>query len=199
MVALVAAMAMVAGCGSTVANARRPAGQAQALDSETVEAGTGDTSVDAAATSGAATSSASSGGSSGTVRRGAPSGPTPVAAKPPTAVGDGVTADKIYVGLASVSNGGAANAALGVALSAGDPKRTAEIVLEDINAKGGVAGRKLEPVFHEIDGTTTDTVEVISQQTCDDWTQDHKVFAGFAAGTSTMLQCMHNRGAALHI
>ena len=195
-IALVAAMAMVAGCGSTVANARRPSGQAAVRASDDLDAGA-DATTDATdaiidAATGAATRTVA------TARRaGGSSSPVASAAKS-TAVGPGVTADKIYVGRAYAVNSGAANAAIGATgITAGDPKRTAEIVIDDINAHGGVAGRKLEPVWHEIDGATTATNDVLFQQMCDTWTQDHKVFVGFAGGNDVMLQCGHSRNIAL--
>src|SRR5205085_4856986 len=92
-------------------------------------------------------------------------------------------------------NCAAADAAFRAAgLSTGDTKRENKIVIDDINAHGGVAGRKLEPVWHELDGASTATYDTLAQQTCDDWTQDHKVFVAFAGGTESLLQCLHNRG-----
>src|SRR5437763_937118 len=77
--------------------------------------------------------------------------------------------------------GGAANAAIGAAgITQGDEKANDQIVIDDINAHGGVAGRKIVPIFHGLDATSTNTLDSQYQAACDDLTQYHKVFAAFA-------------------
>jgi hypothetical protein len=91
-------------------------------------------------------------------------------------------------------NSGTANAAIGASgLDQGDDKKNAQIVIDDINAHGGVLGRKLVPVFHELDATSAETADAQYQQACDDLTQDHKVLVAFAGEVETFLQCTHNR------
>ncbi|MEY2470682.1 MAG: hypothetical protein QOK28_11 [Actinomycetota bacterium] len=117
-----------------------------------------------------------------------------------SAFGPGVTADKIFIGLA-YPTGNSANAAIGAAgITQGDPKAEDEAVIDDINKHGGLAGRKVEGVFHPVDANSAAPWDVIDQQQCDDWTQDHKIFAALAEPVSdsdTMAGCLDQRGAAL--
>jgi hypothetical protein len=107
----------------------------------------------------------------------------------------GVTATTMNIGLLYTTNGQAANAALGAGgVTQGDERANYQILIDDINAHGGVAGRKLVPVFHALDATAADTTDAKFQAACDDLTQDHKVFAVFAGGTETFQQCLQNRG-----
>jgi hypothetical protein len=197
---LFVALATLAACGSTVQQGPHAASGTQVrgnngeVTGEFGPSGAGDTGT---GTDGSTSGGSTSGGSGGTVRRttsgsgGGASGPGNAS----TAVGPGVTNDKIYVGDAYAVNSSAANAAIGAAgITQGDTKTEAKIVVDDINAHGGVAGRKIEIVWHELDGASTATYNTIEQNECDDWTQDHKVFAAFTAGGETMMQCLHNRG-----
>jgi hypothetical protein len=109
----------------------------------------------------------------------------------------GVTATTINLGLLYSVNGGAANAAVGAGgISQGDEKANDQILIDDINAHGGVLGRKLVPVYHAIDATSADTIDSQLQAACDDLTQDHKVFAVFTGGTESFKQCLQSRGVA---
>src|SRR5262245_2695965 len=70
---------------------------------------------------------------------------------PPTPdTSPGVTADSIYVGVPYAADAAANKAAGAGGVTVGNPKADAQIVIDDINANGGVAGRKLVPVFHAI-------------------------------------------------
>jgi hypothetical protein len=109
----------------------------------------------------------------------------------------GVTATTINIGLLYSVNGGAANAAVGAGgISQGDQKANDQILIDDINAHGGVLGRKLVPIFHAIDATSADTIDSQLQAACDDLTQDHKVFVVFSGGTESFKQCIQSRGVA---
>jgi hypothetical protein len=192
------ALALLAACGSTVQHGPRSASRTN-VQSDGVEADGEFGPSDSGGTGGDGSSGTSTGG--GTVRRTTSGGGSSGGSSDgsgsggSTALGPGVTKDKIYIGDSYASNGGAANAAIGAAgITQGDPKTEAQIVVDDINAHGGVAGHKLEIVWHEIDGNSTATYNTIEQETCDDWTQDHKVFAAFAAGGDTLMQCLQNRG-----
>jgi len=111
----------------------------------------------------------------------------------------GVTDTSIFIGLYYTVNGAAANQAIGGnGITQGDEKADQQILIDDINAHGGVAGRKLVPVWHQVDAVTTQTYAQIYQAMCADWTQDHHVFAAFGGPTDTLRQCLHNAGV-LHI
>jgi hypothetical protein len=122
------------------------------------------------------------------------------AATTPGAFGPGVTADTIFIGLSYATNN-AANGAIGApGLSQGDPQAQDQAMMDDINAHGGIAGRKVKGVFHPVDPNSSSPWDVIDQQSCDDWTQDHKVFAVLAepvADSDTMASCLDKRGVAL--
>src|SRR2546423_1258149 len=102
----------------------------------------------------------------------------------------GVTADSINIGLLYTVNGGAANAAIGAkGITQGDQKANDQILIDDINAHGGVLGHKLVPVFHALDATDPSTTDAKFQAPCDDLTQDHKIFVSFSGGNDALLQC----------
>ncbi len=194
--AVFVALMLCAACGSTVQQRGSGAnGRDEAVETAGGELGL-DGSSDAAGGDSTTAGSGTSGGSSGTIRRtSGTAGPGGGGGSASTAVGPGVTADKIHLGLAYAVNSSAANSALGAAgITQGDTKRTNQIVIDDINAHGGIAGRQVVPVWHELDGASTATYDTLEQQTCDTWTQDNKVFAAFSGGGQTMLQCLHNRG-----
>ena len=192
---------LASACGSTVNEARRTEAARRNGTSglgSSVAGGElgGDGGADTGgglATSGGGVSSGSGGtrttgsGSAGTNTAGTKSGNT--------ALGPGVTATSINIGLGFTVNGGAGNAAIGVkGVSTGDDKGENQAVIDDINAHGGVAGRKLVPVWHPYDSTSTDSADVQEQKACDDYTQDHKVFLAFDRGRDTFNQCMQARG-----
>ena len=109
------------------------------------------------------------------------------AAVPESTVGQGagVTATSVYVGITYTTNADAANAAIGAAgITSGDEKADARAVIDDINAHGGVAGRKLVPVFHAYDANSQQTRATQDQAACSDFTQDHHVAAVVGTGLS---------------
>lgn len=204
----VAAIAVIAAaCGTTVPNAARKLAQggqvsAGGLNGEGLSsaggngtAGGGGTGGGAAGGSGGAALGAGGvGGGGGTAGGGTGAGGGATGGGiPPSA--PGVTATTINIGLLYTNNSGAANAALGAGgITTGDERGNDQILIDDINAHGGVAGRKLVPVFHALDATSTDTNDAQFQAACDDLTQDHKVFAAFAGGNEVFLQCVNSRG-----
>jgi hypothetical protein len=62
-------------------------------------------------------------------------------------------------------------------VSTGDPVAGAKLLINDINAHGGVAGRKLQPVFFSFDPDSSTPYATDAQAECSTFTQDHKVFA----------------------
>lgn len=108
--------------------------------------------------------------------------------------GVGVTATTINIGIPYTENAKEANAAFGVNISPGDTKANAQAILDDINARGGVAGRKLVPVFHAYDAQSAETNAQQDQAACETLTQDHKVFAAVGGGGDTWDACMKKAG-----
>src|SRR5262245_40868346 len=82
-----------------------------------------------------------------------------------------VTKDKIKLGVSYVDL--AAVRAAGINRDHGDYEKAYNTVIDDLNAKGGVNGRKIEPVFEAIDPIGTDP----AQEACVKLTEDEKVFA----------------------
>jgi len=110
--------------------------------------------------------------------------------------GPGVTDRAIYIGLSYSTNADAANQAAGAgAITHGDERAVAEAVLDDINRHGGAAGRRLVPVWHAFDGTSTETRDQQWQAACTDWTQDHKVFSVRGIGPEAFQRCIQHAGA----
>jgi hypothetical protein len=198
---LAASLALVAAaCGSTVSPAARQAASGRGGDSldaglDASDSGTGDSLIDSASGGGTGSGGGSgrtgsgSGTRSGTGTRSSGGGGS-------TAVGPGVTDKEIFVGSGYAVNSSAANAAIGAAgIEQGDDKRNTQVVIDDINAHGGIAGRKLTPVWYEIDNTSTATSDQQYQAACEALTRDHKVYAVMGGGESdTMLTCLHNQG-----
>jgi len=119
--------------------------------------------------------SAGSAGSTGQL-----SGGSTGAAGGPGGLGPGITSSTIYVGTVEVRNQSAANSALGAGGGDNPDYRGAyDTAINDVNSRGGVAGRKLSPVWAEFDTTSSQTISQQGQAACDTWTQDHKVFAFF--------------------
>lgn len=109
--------------------------------------------------------------------------------------GPGVTDKTITIGMVNVVNNAAAQAALGnTAGTAGDPKGEAQAVIRDVNANGGVAGRTLEVVFHELDATSNQTSDQLAQAACADFTEDHKVLVTIAFASQNYLDCTAKAG-----
>lgn len=130
---------------------------------------------------------------------------TPTAAPTTTAngfplSGRGFTASTLNVGFGVSSDDSAAVlSAFGVAglEDLGDPKAQFNAVLKDINAHGGIAGRKVVAVFHGYD-----TTEIINnpsgaaQKACADMNEDHKIVAMLGPGVTndTAKSCFTKAG-----
>jgi ABC-type branched-subunit amino acid transport system substrate-binding protein len=84
----------------------------------------------------------------------------------------GVTKDSIKVGIAIVDYGAIKDF---VDFNRGDQQKIAQTFVDDINAHGGVGGRKIIPVYKEyppIPGRQPDPLSL-----CTSWAEDEKVFA----------------------
>lgn len=120
--------------------------------------------------------------------------PSPVASTGPVTysdglvLGQGVTATTIYVGVTYVTNADAANTALGAGnLTSGDVKADAQAVIDEINAGGGIHGKKLVPVFYGYQAQSTQTGQQQDSAACAAFTQDHQVAVVWGFGSSDEL------------
>lgn len=113
----------------------------------------------------------------------------------PVAHGPGVTDTTITIGFPYAPNADQAQAALGnSAVTQGDPKRIVEALIAEINRTGGVAGRKLAAVFHEIDAQSAETQAQQEQGMCSAFTEDAQVFAVVGATGALLRDCLAKRG-----
>ena len=99
------------------------------------------------------------------------------------AVGPGVDRHGDLRGLAVAVNSGAANAAIGAAgITTGDSKR--ETRRSSTTSTRTAASPAASSCRCGTSSTATSTAPTATlyQEMCDDWTQDHKVFVGFAGG-----------------
>jgi hypothetical protein len=108
----------------------------------------------------------------------------------------GVTDTEIKVGLAYDQNAGATNAALGVAPAIGqiDFKRAYDALIAEVNRTGGVAGRKLKPVYFVTDSLAGKTTDTIMAEACSFFTQDNRVFGVLISGNDALRACMTKAG-----
>ena len=151
--------------------------------SGTTTSGGGSTGGSGGFSGGGGSTGGSSGGSGATS-----SGTT--AARP----GPGVTATKIFVGAPWNSDAGAANAGIGANSDAGDERQYWAAVVDDLNKRGGILGRKLEVIFAEYRAGSNEPIEAQQQAACDKWTQDNKVFAVYGAGSEILRECTRKAG-----
>jgi len=208
-----ASTAALAACGTTVPGTGTVAGQttggltAPANGTGSMAAGGSSLSV-AGGGSGVPTGGGTTagGGSSGTLSSGAagtsapgtsPGAPAPGQGAPlSTQKAPGVTATTIQVGYAYSVNGAAANNAIGAAgVTQGDEKGEAQAVINDMNAHGGILGRKIVPVWHPVDALSDATIDEQFEAACADFEQDHHVFVIVLGASPIIENCAQRAGA----
>jgi len=112
-----------------------------------------------------------------------------------TAVGPGITPTTIHLGLMYTKDAAAAAAAVGAAgASPGDLRVYYDALIKHINSHGGVAGRKLSPVYYGLDTQSSRGVTGEDAAACAHWTQDNKVFM-MSGGRDSLNECAERHGA----
>jgi ABC-type branched-subunit amino acid transport system substrate-binding protein len=196
---------LAAGCGTTVsgaegdkADAVNASGSGLSVPGATASSGASADGATAAlpgtGPGGAVTPGATGAGPAGAAvdAHGRPIGPAGGAV---SLSGPGVTATKISIGLVYSTNADSVNKAAGAnGISTGDTQADAKAVIDDINRHGGVAGRKLVPVWFAFDSTSTQPIDEQWSAACAHFTQDTHVFAAFDMGTAVYRRCLHNAG-----
>jgi hypothetical protein len=199
-------MALTAGCASTV---QQRAGTPLASDagefaSDSVVAGGADGAGGAAtAADGSGSAGGGAGASAGNGRAAGATGAAGGKAGSGAAAltkgsGFGYTATELYIGYNTWKDVSRAGGALGIAgADYGDQEATAQAIVDDINGRGGIAGRKVVPVFY--DYATSDILGDPStgdQKACTRYTEDRPVFAVIAVTgplTEVLPQCLKNK------
>lgn len=151
-------------------------------------------------TSGQAPGAGGSGPASSSVTT-RPAGPSPSGIAPPQPTSPtsptGTAAPPIAIGVAYQGRqSGSTLATIGVSgADPGDGRAAAQAVVDYLNGKGGIAGRKIAPVYREFDGTQNWTAQY--QAECAHFTQDHLVFAVVSQaslpGWETSAACLAKR------
>lgn len=197
-VSAVATAALLAGCGSTVPLAEQrtlAAGQgaSSGADGSSTATASG-ISASAASTPGGSsisTGPAAQGGAAAVAGSSGPDGSAQAlspgsTANGPTAgagtatvgavTGAGWNAKDVYIGFPTENDISTAAGALGVSLNPGSEDNDVNAVVNWFNARGGVLGRRIVPVFH--DNSTADiesNPNAVSQANCTYFTQDQPV------------------------
>lgn len=115
-------------------------------------------------------------------------------AAPPGAA-PGVTPTTIRFGAAYSTDTGEANRALGAEnLDPGDARRYYDAIVREVNASGGVAGRKLVPSYFEARATSAESADSQTQAACEKWTKDDPVFVIFGATSEIARSCAEKAG-----
>ena len=108
----------------------------------------------------------------------------------------GVTDTTIYIGSYYNKNQGQGNAAFGASgLDQGGARKPQNVMIDWVNSHGGVAGRKLSPIYYGFDASGTGPPsDQQDQAACAKYTQDNKVFAMIVQG-SIFDECAKREGA----
>jgi hypothetical protein len=90
----------------------------------------------------------------------------------------GVTATTISLGVYTVQAFSKVTASAGLNIATGDQEAQARAVINYLNAHGGIAGRRIVPVFHDFDVARAATdVNSEYESACSAFTQDNHVYA----------------------
>jgi hypothetical protein len=151
-------------------------------------------------TEGGAPAGAAAGGDGGTASQPA-AGAASSGVRPTAAGAKGVDDRRIHLGMAYSDDTGQANEALGISgITQGDPRRNYEALMAWVNARGGLAGREVVPVWHQYRSASGEGWNAQDQAACSTFTQDNEVFVSLSAGIGpdgTFLGCMENAGIAI--
>lgn len=110
--------------------------------------------------------------------------------------GRGVTASEIRIGFLIEPGASTVGKSLGAeSLVGGDHEAEVNAIVADLNKRGGVLGRKIKPVFVEVDAAQEQSnPSAAAQAACSALTDDEKVFAAISyianVNNDTMFECM---------
>jgi ABC-type branched-subunit amino acid transport system substrate-binding protein len=116
----------------------------------------------------------------------------------PSGLAPGVTGRTIKVGVYTAQGYGDFTSALGTEIALGNQQVQARAVIDYLNAHGGVAGRKVVPVFHDADlASAAANPSQEYERACTSWTQDQRVYAvvsPFGTTDDTLYECLSKAG-----
>jgi len=169
------------------------------VSSGTVEGGTpSDTSASGGDTSNrSGQSSTAAGGSPASTTPGART--APAGASGPIAMGQGVTAKEVLIGVETAKDINAATAVVGAKTANPEEGDVAKAVISYINKNGGIAGRQVRAVYHEKDATQG-SWEQHAAAACSAFTEDNHVFAAIdssVGGNDSLASCLAKKGVPL--
>ena len=117
------------------------------------------------------------------------------------ATGFGWDEEEIRIGYLLWSDVSNAGSAVGYAVDYGDQERIATAITDDLNARGGIAGRKVVPVFYDYQtGDLLTNGPGADQAACSHFTEDTDVFAVIAVTgpqSEVLPQCLYDHQVAL--
>lgn len=198
---LLVVAAAAGGCGSTM---RQVTAHTVGGDGELGLDGSGEDAVDGGAEGGSSGPGGAAGGGPGGAgstgnrsRTGSgPGGSDGGGDDNDGSVGPGVTDTELKLGIVHNEGTDSMSRQFGTGLGVfGDFRAYYEIAINQVNAKGGILGRKIKPVFRAYDATRSDT-SVQEQSNCDALTRDTKVFAVLAPSrqSDTFRACIQRAG-----
>jgi ABC-type branched-subunit amino acid transport system substrate-binding protein len=111
--------------------------------------------------------------------------------------GPGFSAGEVKIGI-SLFKIGSIGEQFGIDAEFGDGQKQAQAVVDYVNAKGGIAGRKVKPVYYTVDFGRTDGFQDggFEAEACEKWTNDDRVFAAInnAMARAQLLPCLAKKG-----
>jgi hypothetical protein len=122
--------------------------------------------------------------------------PPRVTTKPPSSA-RGVSAATIKIGLEFIKNADQARENMGFSgVTSGNQEQQLKILVDEVNRTGGLAGRKLVPVYHAYDANSSSNASSNEQAACSTFTEDNQVFAVISAlnHTEVFFQCLAKVG-----
>ena len=101
----------------------------------------------------------------------------------------------VQVGFQVTRNNASTASNFGFKLDNGNEREVVETLLAAANSTGGLAGHRIEPVWYELDPTTTQSYSTIGQEVCARFTEDARVIA---AATYRLMEstnaCLASKG-----
>jgi ABC-type branched-subunit amino acid transport system substrate-binding protein len=194
-----------AACGSTVPVVEGASGGGVGSADSTGGAPAGTTGGPPVPASGAATAGTGARSATGGATTGAVQGPgssgagVPSPAEVAGAAVPGVTATTLTVGAVYTPDQNAVAQSVGVdSVNTQGAQSLVNVVVDDINAQGGIGGRKLKLVWHARPIQSAETYDSLDQQACAAFTEDNHVFAALgSAGGANFRRCVMKAGAAV--